>query len=200
MTTHPTRESLWVAGERYFGRVLRPFSADLMRRVLLPRAEARVTTDGIMVGGRAFSCARADAEKWFSRGVRGAPRMINVIEDPLRRGRVWRDAGSGEPLEPCWLLPGSEDYEDLQLIEAEMWAPEEAKRVAKVKDEHMDAQVLYAFQQSAIAKRARSRVRAQKKASAAKMAPAAQAQDLGPSSDEMNDEERAILASMRKPK
>ena len=199
MTNHPTREGLWDAGERYFGRVLRPFSADLMRRVLLPHAEARVTTDGIMVRGRAFSCARAEAEKWFYRGVRGAPRMIKVIEDPLRRGRVWRDAGSGRPLEPCWLLPGSEDFEDLQLIEAEMWATEEAKRVANAKDEHMGAQVLYAFQQPAIAKRARSRVRAQKKVSAAQLASATQTPDLQPTSDEMNDEERAILARIKKP-
>lgn len=199
LTDHPTRESLWDAGERYSGRVLRSFSIDLMRRVLLTRTKVRVTTDGIMVRKRAFTCARAEAEKWFYRGVRGVPRYVTVIEDPLCVSRVWLDVGAGEPLEPCWLLPASADYALLQLVEAEMWETEESERIAKAKDKQMDAQVLYAFQRSAIAKRARARVRAQKKASAAKAAPTAQVEGPEISEDGLNDEERAILACMSEP-
>lgn len=197
MTTHPIRESLWDAAERYGGRVLRRCSRDLMRRVLLPNDDAKVTGDGIMVDGRPYTCKRAEEEKWFSRGVRGAPRSVKVIEDPLRRGRVWLDRAAGGELEALWLLPGFEDFEELQLVEAAMWTREEAKRVAKANDEKMDALVLYAHQRDAIKARARKRVREQARVLEAGSQPTREVAEADAPLDELNDEEQAILARMK---
>jgi hypothetical protein len=148
--SHPSRERLFSLGEQVLGIQRRFVPVDDLRRVLLPKEDAEVYGEGIDLHGLRFSCATADREGWFYRKMRGRPKTVSVIYDPMNCTRAWYQNAETSQLERLVLQPGQQGCEGLHVVEWGIFRAHRTAQLTVAKKEADRASILAQLQNETI--------------------------------------------------
>ncbi len=136
-SVEPYPRDLWKWGLQNRLGVLRRLPIDVVRRHLLPEAEALVTREGIYFHQMLYTCDRAIQEQWFEQAHIGDKRRssIPVVYDPSTVDQIYLCLQGDQPLKICKLLEKDQvEFEGCNWFDIEdMMARHMSERAAKTR-------------------------------------------------------------------
>lgn len=114
---------LWSWGIEHRTGGLRHFPPDMVRRQLLPRAQATMRPRGLYYGKQYYTSELIEAENWSGRARQNDTWRVDIAYDPWSSARIWMELEGREDLILCERIPqksavGNVPWAELELEDA----------------------------------------------------------------------------------